>query len=195
MYYREKTTDFYGKKGCSWNGSMIYTIFQYTDDEDDTLEMYISYIDHISSGDSKQDHIAVLCYFEATCMKINHDFPLIHQLYVQTDNEKCYKKSELILGLFLISKQHKLEIISYIHTGIQDGKGPIDGHFATSMKHVSKYCNMGNNVVTPVDIVNSLRANGGVTNCVEEMVTINRNKTEEFINKYSNVISRLESTK
>jgi hypothetical protein len=23
MYYREKTTDFYGKKGSSWHGSMV----------------------------------------------------------------------------------------------------------------------------------------------------------------------------
>jgi hypothetical protein len=31
FYYREKTLDFYGKKGLSWHGGMIY--HRYTDDE------------------------------------------------------------------------------------------------------------------------------------------------------------------
>jgi hypothetical protein len=80
--------------------------------------------------------------------------------------------------------------LRYIHTGVQDGKGPIDGHFAVAMKHVSRYCDMGNNVVTPMDIVKALRANEGVNNSVAEMVSINQKKIIAFVKKYDTVIGK-----
>ena len=63
MYYREKTLEFYGKKGESWNGIIIYS--RYTKDqiessEDPLMPHHISYYDKISSGDTTQDWIAVL---------------------------------------------------------------------------------------------------------------------------------------
>jgi len=194
MYYREKTTDFYAKKGDSWHGAMAYTRY-ITPSTEDVQPHHISYYDHISSGDTTQDYQAVLSYFEAVCMRIKSDFPHVRQIYVQSDNARCYKTPELVYGVFEIAKQNGLELLRYIHTGVQDGKGPIDGHFATAMKHVSKYCNMGNNVVTPIDIVKGLRANGGVNNSVAEMVSINRKKINEFVQTNDSVIRKLSCTK
>jgi hypothetical protein len=75
--------------------------------------------------------------------------------------------------------------------GVQDGKMPIDGHFAMAVKHISKFCAAGNNIVTPVDIVKVLRANGGVNNSVAEMVGINQTKIDEFMKKKCGIIKRL----
>ena len=151
--------------------------------------------DHISSGDSKQDSAAVMSYFEASCMRLKKDFPHIKQIYVQSDNAKCYKTPELVFAMFEIAQQNGLELLCYIHTGVQDGKGPIDGHFATAMKQISKFCAAGNNIVTPVDIVNALRANGGVNNSIAEMVAINRTKIDAFLKKKCAIIKRLSFVK
>ena len=68
-----------------------------------------------------------MSYFEASCMRLKKDFPHIKQIYVQSDNAKCYTTPELVFAMFEIAQQNGLELLCYIHTGVQDGKGPIDG--------------------------------------------------------------------
>ena len=136
-----------------------------------------------------------MSYFEAICIKIREHFPHIDAVYVQTDNARCYKAPELISAHYAIAHCHSLNIICYIHTGIQDGKGPIDGHFATAMKHVSRFCNMGNDVVTPIDIVHALRANGGLNNSVADLISINRSKVQKFVEDNKDVVALLKNTK
>jgi hypothetical protein len=61
MYYREKTTDFYGKKGSSWHGAMVYSRYTsvqkqaHAEASDAPLQPHhIFYYDQISSDDSTQ---------------------------------------------------------------------------------------------------------------------------------------------
>jgi hypothetical protein len=60
-------------------------------------------------------------------------------------------------------------------------KGPIDGHFAAAMVDISIFSNMGNDVVTPIDIVQALRANGGLKNAVGDLLSLNRSKLQKNI--------------
>jgi hypothetical protein len=142
-----------------------------------------------------QENGAVASYFEATCIRLKKDFPHINVIHLQTDNARCYKAPELIFALQLIAHSHCLKILCYIHTGIQDGKVPIDGHFATAMKHISRFCNMGNDVVTPVDLVKALRANGGLNNCTAVMVDINRVQIGKLYDLHKHQIRLLRSIK
>ena len=128
-------------------------------------------------------------------MRLKKNFPYVKKIYVQSDNAKCYKISELVFAMFEIAQQNRLELLCYIHTGVQDGKGPIDGHFATAMKYISKSCAAGNNIVTPVDIVKALRVNGAVNNSIAEMVRINRTKIDAFLKKNCAIIKRLSFVK
>ena len=59
------------------------------------------------------------------------------------------------------------------------------------MRHISKFCAGGNDVVTPVDIVRALRANGGLCNSVVEMVSMNRRKIDAFTNDNFATIKRM----
>mmetsp|Transcript_50118 Transcript_50118/g.60491 ORF Transcript_50118/g.60491 Transcript_50118/m.60491 type:complete len:344 (-) Transcript_50118:695-1726(-) len=122
----------------------------------------------------------MMLYFEAVCRRIVSDLPHVHALYIQSDNARCYKKSNLLFGVFKIAQAYGLQLSSYIHTGVQDGKGPIDAHFATAMKHVHRCCAMGHDVVTSTKLVQALKANGGVNNSVSEMVGINRRQVKKF---------------
>lgn len=196
MYYREKTTDFYGKKGMSWHGAMMYS--RYTaqqknkfmlENPNKTLQPHhITYFDHISAGDCKQDYGAVLTYFEALVMKITETYPHIKRLFVQSDNARCYQKGELIVGLHKVCRQYGVKIVSFIHSGVQYGKGCINAHFATAMRHVIRYVNFGMDVITPLDLVKALKSKKGVTNCIVQLVGINRRKLQEFERKYQEAI-------
>ena len=158
VYYREKTTDFYEKKS-SWHGSMIYSRYASAEREaaesvgDLLLDYHTTYFDHISSGDSKQDYVAVMSQFDAKCRRVSSDFLHIRALYFQLDNTRCYKKGHLLLGLYKITISYGMQLNAYIHTGVQDGRGSIGAHCATAMRHVHKYCNMGHDVITSSEIV------------------------------------------
>jgi hypothetical protein len=202
MYNREKTLDFYGKKVLSWHGGMIY--HRYTEDEKVSIrtttkkepqQFHIQYYDHISAGDTTQNSTAVLAYFEAACIRLAKDHAHIKKVSAQTDNARCYKSPELLLTMYKIAKYHGLELVNYINTGVQNGKGPIDGHFATAMAHVQRFCNMGNDILTPEDIVTALRSNGGVNNSLAEMVAVNRDAMQKFVALHEPIIKRLVNTK
>lgn len=71
IYFREKTTEHFGEKGLSWHGAIVY----YRSPEE-PHDRKISYYDHISTGDSKQDWIAVLSIIEATVMQLKNEVNL-----------------------------------------------------------------------------------------------------------------------
>jgi hypothetical protein len=113
----------------------------------------------------------------------------------QADNARCYKSPELLLTMYKSAKHHGLELVNYIHTGVQDGKGPIDGQFATAMAHVQRFCNTGNDILTPKDIVTVLCSNGGFNNSLAEMVAVNRYAMRKFVALHEPLIKRLVNTK
>lgn len=74
---------------------------------------------------------------------------------------------------------------------VQDGKGPIDGNFATTMNQVSRFCAAGNSIVAPVDTVKALTAIGGVNISIAEMVCISRKKINKFGKINSKIMEKL----
>jgi hypothetical protein len=186
-YFREKTTEWYGKKGLPWHGSMIYSLYTLSEKLEAEAEgknlanFKINYCDHIATGDSMQDWFSVLSYFEAVLVQIKNVLPHVRRLFIQSDNAKCYRKIELLIGMVVVADKHGLEVKRFIHSGVQDGKSPLDGHFATAMRHVSMFCDEGNDIVTPEQLVNALRCNGGVRNSITELVGINRKAMDEFL--------------
>lgn len=116
-------------------------------------------------------------------MIIKNDLVHVTELIIQSDNAKCYKCNELLIGLQNVVKCHGLKLLMMVHSGVQDGKGPIDGHFSTAMKNVTRYCNSGNEISTGKELVHDLQANGGVTNSVATLVVINRNAVANAIGR------------
>jgi hypothetical protein len=109
------------KKGSSWwHGSTMYSRYtpQEIEENDNLLDYNITYFDHISTGDRKQDYVAVMSYFEAVCMHIVNRFPHIKNVYIQSDNAQCYKKGNLVFGLFKIAEENGLILRAFIHTGV-----------------------------------------------------------------------------
>jgi hypothetical protein len=126
-------------------------------------------------------------------MHIVNRYPHIKNDFIQSDNAQCYEKGNLGFGLCKIAEEYGLILRAFIHTGVQDGKGCIDAHFATAMKHVFQYCTMSNDVITPIELGSALNANGGISNTISELVGINRRAVERFEEENSAVIEKLQA--
>ncbi|CAI9716288.1 Hypothetical predicted protein [Octopus vulgaris] len=61
------------------------------------------------------------------------------------------------------------------------------------MRHVYMHCNMGSDVITPVELVDALNANGGVSNTVAELVDINKPTVEHFEQENLEIIGKLQN--
>jgi hypothetical protein len=153
------------------------------------------YFDTIYADDTTQDFVSVLSHAEAVCSRIKKDTPHVTHVSFQSDNARCYTSSSMLYAAFIIAKQAGLKLVNFIHTGIQVGKGPIDGNFATAMRHILQFCNMGNNGVTPEDIVTALSTNGGVKNSVAKMISLDRDTMGLFLKKHSHITERLAPAK
>eukprot|EP00957_Ditylum_brightwellii_P022876 1726658-Ditylum_brightwellii.AAC.1 len=110
---------------------------------------------------------------------------------IQSDNAWCYKKPMLLLGFHQIAMQHGFSLSSYIYTRIQDGKGCIDAYFTTAMQHVIELCCTGSNVVTPIELVNALNMNRGISNTVDELIGINRPVVAAFETQHHPILKKV----
>ena len=64
-----------------------------------------------------------------------------------------------------------------------------------AMKHAVRYCNMVNDVVTPIDLVWEILFNGGVSNSISVVIGINRTNLQEFVTKNDEIIKNLKVEK
>lgn len=183
--YRETSQQHFGKRGMSWNGFMVLyhpsaeCNLRYTVDNDSN-EFEHFYIDAISVGDATQDYYMVLSGFEMLISEITKHLPHVKKIIIQSDNARCYQSGALLYGIAQINRHSTVQIIRFIHTETQDGKCSIDAHFAIAMAHILRYVAMGNNCVTPSQVVAALHANGGVQNTTAHLYLVDRDAMNEI---------------
>lgn len=174
LYFREKTVDHYGKRGMSWHGALVQHFVVHDDREEDGVVDQRLYFDHISQGDTKQDREAVISMIEAILMRIKRDLPQVKRIVIQSDNASAYQNTLLPLLFPYLSVVHGILVSRFIHTETQDGKGVLDAHFARSMQVLRSWVREDNNCITPTQAVVGLKNNGGLPNCVVELVDHDR---------------------
>ena len=59
------------------------------------------------------------------------------------------------------------------------------------MKHISKFCAAGNNIVTPMNTVNVLRGYVSINNSIAKMIYINQRMVYTFLIINPAIIKRL----
>ena len=91
-------SDFYGKRGISWHGSLVYvsnqalSSLQYNTSRD--CHGYTKvYFDDVLDGDDKQDVKSVSCIFDALLYRLKRLAPGLKTITVQSDNASCYSSS------------------------------------------------------------------------------------------------------
>ena len=119
IYFREKTNQFYGKKGISWHGSVVFS--PHNPHEGDPVDkdlkyMDMFYFDHILHDDSTQDSDAVLSIFEALLFRLKNNHSHITNIWIQSDNASCYQYGSLLYGMHQVSKVQGIKLLGFIHS-------------------------------------------------------------------------------
>lgn len=83
MKARETSTEFFGKRGISWHGSIVTLV-----DEGGKEQRYT--VHDIMHSDSKQDGFAVLSIVELLLRMVKRTWPHVTECLLQSDNASCY---------------------------------------------------------------------------------------------------------
>ena len=189
LYFREKTVENYGKRGISWHGAMV--MYYSWDVSHGAAIRNNVYIDDLIVGSNKQGTGLVISIIEAIMMRIKKDIPHMKEVVLQSDNAKCYMSKELLLCLALLSFIHGIKILRFIHTETQDGKSPLDGHFARANKWIVDWVKEGNNALTAAQIVTALKSNGGIPNEIPQLDTYNNPRMMSLLGILSPMVKNL----
>lgn len=85
--------------------------------------------DYLSTGDSKQDWMAVVAIVESIEPQVNNELPHTTKVSLQSDNAKCYHNRSLMFGVFMLFPTYGLSLRIFVHSQTQHGKSSIDGQF------------------------------------------------------------------
>jgi hypothetical protein len=180
LYFREKTVDHYGKRGMTWHGVMVrFWQMEPTDNGDDAVETKL-YFDHIAADDNKPDKESVSAFFEAMLLTLQRDTPHVKHLVVQSDNATNYQNPFITMVIPVLGWVHGICVDRFIHSETRDRKSLLDAHFARATGKVKTWVQQGNDCTTPQQLVAALTADGGLPNCVAELVQYNRDMMKTF---------------
>lgn len=93
LRYGEQTVQFFGKKGISWHGVVVFYLPYKYDDEGNYIggeELSTLFYDRIINGDTKQDVGAVTSLLEAAMMRVRIDLPSVKEIILLSDNAGFY---------------------------------------------------------------------------------------------------------
>lgn len=178
IFFREKSSEFFGKKGISWHGAVVFHMAARDDIENieyisDMSSLATLYIDHIVGNQTTQDAVAVCSILEAVLHRAKTELPLLSEVWLLSDNASCYQNNMLPVIAPFIADAAGLNLRGILHSETQRGKSLVDAHFAVAMRHVNKYCNeQGLDVHTPSDLAGAIAHGDGIANTAVELIDI-----------------------
>ena len=178
MKYREKQTEWFGKRGINWHVSCVATRSPSND-----LEV-ISYVHLLNS--CRQDWYSVLSIIEHLFSLIKQRNSSVTKAYIRSDEAGCYHNSMLISSLHDLGKRHEIEVARYDHSEPQSGKDVCDRILCPLKASIKRYCNEGHDIITAEDMHTALKERpvGGTTASVctieEQNKTLEMNKIDDY---------------
>jgi hypothetical protein len=162
--YREKQSDWYGKRGMSWHVSSV--IAKDTDNETVKVTSYVHLFDPCS-----QDWFAVASIIEDLLNKMKTDMPNIKNVRIRSDEAGCYHNSELIAAISDIGDRVGVSVKSYDFSEPQQGKDICDRIICPLKSSIRRYCEEGNDVLSAKDMHTALinRQVKGTTSSVNQL--------------------------
>ena len=163
LRYRERMSEFFGKRGRSWHVCAVIT------KKDDKLE--VECFVHIFDS-CTQNSFAVASIVENLLSTIKKEYPQIDSAFFRSDNAGCYHSGSLLLSLPDIGKRTGIAPLRYDFSDPQSGKDICDRKIAPMKSHIRRWVNEKHDVLTALDMKNALQSHGGLKGCRAAVVKI-----------------------
>ena len=148
LRYREKQSDWYGKRGLSWHISSVVSR-----SKSNTTEV-ISYA-HLFDQ-CTQDWYAVTSILEDLLKQLKVKNPLLQKVHLRSDEAGCYHNSSRVTAVRDVAKGVGVEVHSYHYSEPQSGKDIRDRILCPMKSSIRAYCNKGHDVLPGVDMRDAL---------------------------------------
>ena len=149
MKYREKQSEWYGKRGMSWHITSAVTRNSATQELD--VKSYVHLFDA-----SKQDWFAVISILEDLLKHIKTENPLICTVFLRSDEAGCYHNNLLVTAVKDVCDRVGVQVKRYDFSEPQQGKDICDRIICPLKASIRKYCNEGNDVLNAAQMRDAL---------------------------------------
>ena len=112
-----------------------------------------------------QNWFAVASIIENTLATLKALKPDLNQVYLRSDNARCYHCGYLLLSLPGVADRTGVKIARYDFSEPQAGKDICDRRIATLKSHMRRFLNEGNDVKTASDMKAAIESYGGIKGC------------------------------
>ena len=153
MYFRERMTDFFGKRGRNWHVSAVVTKVN----DELSVECFVHVFDNCA-----QNWFAVASILEHVLTRIKSEEARLHKARIRPDNAGCYDNASIIFSLKALGERTDIHVERYDFSETQSGKDICDRKMATRKQHIRRYVNEKNDVLTASDVKKALESHGGV---------------------------------
>ena len=147
--YREKQTDWYGKRGLRWHISTVIT------NNASTGKIELKSYAHIFDSCQK-DWYAVCSIIENTLEVIKKDHHQISQVSLRSDEAGCYHNNFLLAAVRDVGERIGLTVTQYDFSEPQYGKDVCDRILCSMKSAIRRYCSEGNDVLSAKDMCTAL---------------------------------------
>lgn len=138
-------------------------------------ELSSMFIDHVPDSNIEPD-VAVLQIVDALFARIRFELPNLAQIWVVSDDARCYQNELFPVFLPFLAHRHGLQLNGLIHSETEVGRCVADAHFNIALKHVEKYCQEKKIEITnATDLTDALSHSGGLCNSTVETVKVEAN--------------------
>ena len=137
--FREKQSDWYGKRGLSWHVSGVIS----KESSSDTV--VVTTYAHLFNS-CTQHWFAVASVIENLILTIKSNFPRVNKANLRSDEAGCYHNNLLIASLADIGVG--ISVQSYNFSEPQQGKDICDQVISPLKSSIRKYCNEGHDILT-----------------------------------------------
>ncbi|XP_078348424.1 uncharacterized protein LOC144633421 [Oculina patagonica] len=166
--YRERMSDFFGKRGRSWHVSAVITKEA---PEKFQVECFVHILDNCT-----QDSFAVASIIEHLLETIKKESPEIKNVYLRSDNAGCYHSGPLLLSLPSIGQRTNINVLRYDFSEPQSGKDICDRKTAPMKAHIRRWVNEKHDVICAEDMKTALESHGGLKGVRAAVVKVNTSR-------------------
>ncbi|KAK3737607.1 hypothetical protein QZH41_001578 [Actinostola sp. cb2023] len=151
--YRERMSEFFGKRGRSWHVSAVIT----KHNGKFVVECFFHIFDNCT-----QNSFAVASIIEHLLKTIKKESPQMTKVYFRSDNAGCYHSGQLLLSLSFIGQRTGITPVRYDFSDPQSGKDICDRKTASMKAHMRRWVNEKHDVISAEDMKTALESHGGV---------------------------------